>query len=313
MRLTDETVKSLAIGKVFKDNQAKINSLDFFQDGEWIITSSDDESVHLYNTQTGSLDRTLYSKKYGVELIRFTHLHSAVLCASKNGWDESIRYLSLHDNRYLRYFKGHRDRVISLAMSPVDDFFISSALDDTIRLWDLRTNACQGLLRRKGRSAVAFDPQGLIFAAAIDNNSLKLYDLQSYDKGPFTTFQVPHDVVVEWKCIKFSSDGKYILLSTDNIIFLVDAFTGDKKQTYAPFGDLILYEASFSPDGQYVICGCEDGSIYVWHTLTGREVTVFQGHAGPVGVVQWNPKTMMIASGCTNLVFWIPGDVDMND
>jgi len=69
-------------------------------------------------------------------------------------------------------------------------------------------------------------------------------------------------------------------------------------------------EASFSPDGQYVLAGAEDGTIHVWQTLTGHAVATWQGHASPVGVVQWNPKTMMVASGCTNLVFWIPADLD---
>jgi len=277
------------------------------------------------------MDRVLYSKKYGVDLVRFTHTPTAVLCASKNGWDgfeirldffflnpkylkttrfhaESIRHLSMQDNHYLKYFKGHRDRVISLAMSPIDETFISSSLDETIRFWDLRTSSCQGLLRRRGTATVAFDPQGLIFATAIDNNSIKLYDLKTYDKGPFTTFQISHDGIVHWNSIKFSNDGKYLLLSTDFMIFLVDAFSGEKKQTYAPFGSDcgLLFESSFSPDGQYVICGCEDGSIYVWHTISGREVTVLQGHSSSVNVVQWNPKTMMIASGCASLVFWIP-------
>lgn len=81
--------------------------------------------------------------QYGVDLVRFTHHNDAVICASKNGWDESLRYLSLHDNRYLRYFKGHRDRVVSLAMSPRDDTFISGSLDNTIRIWDLNSNSCQ--------------------------------------------------------------------------------------------------------------------------------------------------------------------------
>jgi WD40 repeat protein len=35
------------------------------------------------------------------------------------------------------------NRVVSLEMSPVDDTFISGALDGTVRLWDLRTNVCQ--------------------------------------------------------------------------------------------------------------------------------------------------------------------------
>ncbi len=34
-----------------------------------------------------------------------------------SGWIESLRYLSLYDNRYLRYFKGHRDRSVPLQNS----------------------------------------------------------------------------------------------------------------------------------------------------------------------------------------------------
>ena len=38
---------------------------------------------------------------------------------------ESLRYLSLHDNQYLRYFKGHRDKVVSLAMvCSSDEFYL---------------------------------------------------------------------------------------------------------------------------------------------------------------------------------------------
>jgi len=279
--------------------------------------------VCICTTPTLEPSTELYSpKKYGVDLIRFTHHQNAVICASKNGWDESIRYLSLHDNRYLKYFKGHRDRVVSLAMSPLDDTFISASLDETIRLWDLRSNACQGLLRLPhGRSSsVAFDPQGLIFAAAVENNSIKLYDLQSYDKGPFSTFHLTLNnpqYIADWHSLKFSNDGKYMLLSStspqsnENLIFLVDAFTGEKKQTFSLSAEekTSLFEASFSPDGQFILAGAEDGTIHVWQSQTGKEVAVWKGHASGVGVVQWNPKSMMVASGCTNLVFWIPSEL----
>jgi COMPASS component SWD2 len=312
--LTDDVVKNMVIGRVFKDNTNKINSLDFHKDGELLVTASDDESLHVYNSSSGRLDRTVLSKKYGVDLIRFTHHPNSVICASKNGWDDSIRYLSLHDNRYLRYFKGHRDKVVSLAMSPLEDFFISGSLDDTIRLWDLRTTACQGLLRRKGRSSVAFDPQGLVFAAGIDNNTVKLFDIRMFDKGPFLTFVVDHTHNLQWHTLKFSNDGKHILLSTnENLIFLIDAFNGEQKQTYSSFVNehASLLEASFSPDGQYVLSGSELGTIHIWQALSGKEVAVLNGHHSSVGVVQWNPKTLMIASGCTNLAFWIPSDSDL--
>ena len=81
--------------------------------------------------------KILYSKKYGVDLPRFTHKNTAILHASTKE-DDTVRYHSLHDNKYLQYFKGHRGRVISLEMSPVDDGFMSGSLDKTLKYWDVR-------------------------------------------------------------------------------------------------------------------------------------------------------------------------------
>jgi len=313
MRLTDDAVKSMAIGAVFKDNTNKINSLDFHQDGELLVTAADDESVHLYDTNTGVLKKTLYSKKYGVNLIRFTHNQAEVICASNNGWDESIRYLALQNNKYISYFKGHRDRVVSLIMSPVDETFVSGSLDETVRVWDLRASGCQGLLRRKGITSLAFDPKGIVLAAAVESNQVILFDLQSYEKGPFAAFSLGHSRKLNLHTMKFSSDGRYLLISTDDsIIYLIDAFTGSTVQTYQWYSSQsgTCREASFSPDGQYVLSGSETGEIHIWQTLTGKEVAVLQGHTSDVGVVQWNPKTVMMASGCSSLVFWIPSNID---
>ncbi len=41
-----------------------------------------------------------------------------------------------------------------------------------------------------GRPVAAFDPEGLIFAAGINSESVKLYDLRSFDKGPFSSFKL---------------------------------------------------------------------------------------------------------------------------
>ncbi len=52
--------------------------------------------------------------------------------------------------------------------------------------------------------------------------------------------------------------------------------------------------------------GSEDGTIHAWQTTSGQEVAVWNGHPAPVGVVQWSPKAMMVASGCSSLALWIP-------
>jgi WD40 repeat protein len=49
--------------------------------------------------------------------------------------------------------------------------------------------------------------------------------------------------------------------------------------------------------------GSTDGKINCWNTDTGVRVAVFNcDHPGPVQCVQFNPKLMMLATACTNMV-----------
>ena len=59
-----------------------------------------------------------------------------------------------------------------------------------MRLWDLRTQICQGLLHTPGNPIASFDQQGLVFGVGTESGMIKLYDVRSYDKGPFDTFVV---------------------------------------------------------------------------------------------------------------------------
>ena len=76
-------------------------------------------------------------------------------------------------------------------MSPINDSFLSGSLDRTIRLWDLRSPNCQGLMHLNGPPIASFDPEGLIFAAGIDSRQLKLYDLRTFDKVGDMMHHVP--------------------------------------------------------------------------------------------------------------------------
>jgi hypothetical protein len=55
--------------------------------------------------------KTFYSKKYGIGLIRFTHRSGNILHTSTKG-DHAVRYHSMHDNKYLSYFRGHENTLV---------------------------------------------------------------------------------------------------------------------------------------------------------------------------------------------------------
>lgn len=309
MKLTDNVVRNYRVAKIFRENTDRINRIDFSSDGNTLISSSDDDSIVIYDCQNGTPKKTLNSKKYGVDLICYTHAVNTALHGSTKV-DDTIRYLSLHDNKYIRYFPGHTKKVVSLNMSPINDSFLSGSLDKTIRLWDLRSQNCQGLMHLPGRPVAAFDPEGLIFAAGINSECVKLYDLRSFDRGPFTTFKLTQDKDCDWTGMKFSPDGKLILISTNGqILRLIDAFQGTPLQTFMGFQNNkgIPLEASFSPDSRFAFCGSTDGRIHCWNTETGVKVAVMNAdHPGPIQCLQFNPKYMMLASACSNMAFWLP-------
>ena len=102
---------------------------------------------------------------------------------------------------------------------------------------------------------------------------MKLYDLRSFDKGPFVTFNLPQERQCEWTGLKFSPNGQSILLTTNgSVMRLIEAFQGQPLQTFA--GHLnnkgIAVEGCFSPDSKFVFSGSTDGRIHIWDADSGK-------------------------------------------
>ena len=135
--LTQDLLKSFTAARIHKDNTRLINSLDYDNSGSNLVSASEDESIRVYSCSSGKLNNTIYSKKYGCANVSFTHKSTNIIYTSTKG-EDAIRYMSLHDNKYLRYFKGHTKQVVSMEISPEDDSFISASLDGSLKFWDLR-------------------------------------------------------------------------------------------------------------------------------------------------------------------------------
>lgn len=139
-----------------------------------------------------------------------------------------------------------------------------------------------------------------------------MFNFRTFDKGPFITVTIPQERNCDWTDLKFSPDGHSLLIPTNGaLIHLINANNGALVQTFTDqFNDTgFPTEASFSPDSQYILCGTTGGRIQVWNILTGKRVCVLQNIddlEGLVSCVKFNPKYMMVASACTNMVFWVP-------
>ena len=138
---------------------------------------------------------------------------------------------------------------------------------------------------------------------------MRLFDVRAYEKGPFSTFSPELGGSKGFTGIKFSNDGKLMLLSTNQgMVVLLDAFKGEVLQIFVGHSNEhgMALEACFTPDAAFVLSGSEDGGIWRWETATGKASAVLREHAFPVSAIKCNPTRMMLASACSSLSLWLP-------
>jgi COMPASS component SWD2 len=74
---------------------------------------------------------------------------------------------------------------------------------------------------------MAYDQQGLVFAVSTEDGVIKLYDVRSYEKGPFTTFDVESRMSGQpntFTSLQFSYDGRKLVATMPRQVLLLDAY-----------------------------------------------------------------------------------------
>lgn len=334
-----DIVKTYRPAKHFPSTRegSHITSLDFDDQGEFLVAASSSDEMTVYDIKEGKKTKTIPSKKYGIHLARFTHHSRQVLFASTKQ-DDSLRLLELHNESFVRYFSAHTSQVTCVALSPANDTFLSCGNDDLVCLWDLNSRSPQGKLKLVSPYLAAYDPTASVMAIASQSTqSILLYDVRNFDKAPFVTFDLadaerkycPSTQGRAWTKLEFSNDGKYILLGTDyHGHFLLDSFEGnvsafltgktDASGRAAPVSTsgkvLGQGDVCFSQDARYVIGSIGGtGDLLVWDTQQASggpldSIAKLPGKGIKSPIVQVNPRYNMLSTADQKVVMWLPAD-----
>lgn len=295
-----------------------ITSLDFDDHGQFLLAASANDSMQLYNSVGCKFVNSIASKKYGCHSAKFTHSQAECIYSSTmKSFD--IRYLNLETNQYLRYFVGHGALVNDLQMCPINDTFLSSSYDESIRLWDLRVSKPQAIIPTIIPTCIAYDPSGLVFAIGNpESGEIGLYDTKQLKNGPFLIIKVNSSFTTAWNKIEFSNDGKYLLLSssrgTQLILDAMDGtqlfeLTGTQPFPIREFTD--SGSACFTPDGKFTLATDYSGRIGIYNhadSISGRTLK-------PLGFIKavpnscprtiaFNPKYSMFVTADENVDFY---------
>jgi small GTP-binding protein len=111
----------------------------FSLDGKFTLTGGNDETVRLWDMETGTCLRMFKGHTNYVETV----VWSADLRRALSGsGDTTMRLWETQTGRCLRVFKGHMSPVRGVAWSADQDRALSVSSDETVRLWNVETGRC---------------------------------------------------------------------------------------------------------------------------------------------------------------------------
>jgi COMPASS component SWD2 len=332
----DFQVTDLSMGSVILNDSA-VSNLEYSRDGNYLVSTTKESSIHLIDCMTGIERKKLYSRSHGIGKMKFTHHESCILLSSTQKSND-IRYMCMHDNRYLRLFRHQEEQVSSLAMSPIDDCFLSAS-SSTVCLWSLGSTTPLAKLHlppSTEQTSVAYDGTGLVFGVSCfdgksRSRSIKLFDARNFGQGPFEDLSPSFDQITSalsadqsdslaqaqaqrilqsnWTGFEFSPDGFHLLVNTNEALILLDGFKKDVLPVIIPRKNEsgTTLGGCLSADAKYIFSGTEENELQAFDKLTGVLKNTFFGHVAPVGSIRCNPKYDMVASGCVNTALWIRG------
>lgn len=280
-------------------------SIEHTPQGNYFITTSPDGSLQLYDALRARSYKTIYSKKYGCANAMFTLrtatqstpsscvISSTISVSKDNISNNSLRFLDLNTNSFIRYFQGHTKQITSIVSSPSSTFgldsFYSSSMDGTVRVWDSRLEKCFACLAGMGYNPViSIERSGTIMAIWNSSKStIFLVPVSSFPTGIIGEIKIESTSNTHrFEKMVWADKGLIIMDAPGYDKIVVDTFkmkvvgilTGVTPFIISNDSDDVTRNGStdVSPDGLWCISGSGDGSILAWDLSTLFNSPTFQ-------------------------------------
>jgi WD40 repeat protein len=198
--------------------------------------------------------------------------------------------------------RAHKTAIESMVISPDGQTLASCSDDNTINLWNLRTNRFTRSFigHTSNVLSLAVTPNGkILVSGALDG--IRMWDL--LQQRPLATLARFDNLIYT---LAISPDGR-TLASGDRsgVIKLWDLETGKLVRTVPAAHSNTVTELMFTPDGSTIISASRDRTVKLWNVTTGEIIRTLTGHNNWVNAIAINPNGQILASaGRDGIKLW---------
>ncbi|MGB3532590.1 MAG: serine/threonine-protein kinase [Microcoleaceae cyanobacterium] len=267
-----------------------VGTVAFSPNGEILATGSRDQTIKLWNVETGDLVETLTGDGSPIWSVDFSPSGSD-LAAGSYYW----RILEWNLETGESYIPLQQNGAIwSVKISPDERLVASASSDQTVKVWDRLSGYIlyDFIAHNDIVYTVDWTPNGRVLVSGSKDKTIKVIDINT---GTILYSLIGHSDQV--RSVKISSDGKILISgSYDDTIKVWNLETGQLIHTLVGHSGDIL-SVDISPDNQIIASGSRDRTIKLWNLQTAELLSTLTGHTNEVYSVHFSPDGQALASG----------------
>jgi len=255
-----------------------------------LVSGSLDDSIKVWNLQSGSLMFTLNGHPRGVNDVAISTKGQVLVSCGDDG---TVKVWNLTAGRRLHTLKGHMRDVTSVAIGHKGWILASGSKDKSINLWKLDKGTLIRTLLGSPAAvrAVAMTPDEKNLLSGGLDNKVRLWNLQT---GEMMRLFAGHlnpvnDVAV-------SRDGLFVAsASKDKTVRLWSIATGSIIHCLTGHTQEVN-SVAIAPDNRTIISGSSDSTVRIWDSKTGELLHTLNGHLSAVTAIAIHRTGGLIAS-----------------
>ncbi|CAG8568218.1 15868_t:CDS:2 [Dentiscutata erythropus] len=302
--------------RVLKGHADGIMSLQLDDQKNRLITGSYDNTIKVWNLNTGEVVRTLTGHTRCVRALQFDNVKLIT-----GSMDHTLRVWNYHTGKCMTKLEGHTGGVLCLHF--VDYTVASGSTDTTIKIWNFSTHKCFTLNghREWVNKVLIFQKTQLLSCS--DDHTLRIWDLTSQSctqifdghNAPVQCIQPTYlrmssnttlTTIDDQPCNRNSRKDDnltpvIISSSLDNVIKIWSLQTGECLRTLFGHEEGVW---SLAVDKLRLISGAQDGIIKIWDKDSGNCMHTLIGHCGAVTCVALSDTKIITAGDDADIRIW---------